>query len=223
MCSEFRKEQQRNSEIIEDQLKDNCIIVMFFDTNAGVWNDPSTRSLQKLNKETMTRGGVKQRVSIANLIKIDNMREIGSIVTDRLNIGESVKDTTLGTIGILKLRHGLSNIGTSYLCRTIVDELTEQFKQTDAIQNTAVQEGLNEKSISETLWRTARVRYGVITAVTKWIDTDKAFEGGSLQIRSRIVSRDFKSGDDSDLYAGTRSLEGLTSILINCIKSSTDV
>ena len=28
---------------------------------------------------------------------------------------------------------------------------------------------------------------------TKWVDTNKAFDGKSMQIRSRIVARDFKS------------------------------
>ena len=38
---------------------------------------------------------------------------------------------------------------------------------------------------------------------TKRVDTDKAFEGEPMQIRSRIVARDLKGDDRPDLYAGT--------------------
>ena len=38
---------------------------------------------------------------------------------------------------------------------------------------------------------------------TKWFDTDKAFEGEPMQIRSRMCAREFKSDDRPDLYAGT--------------------
>ena len=51
--------------------------------------------------------------------------------------------------------------------------------------------------------REAVERYGVTPIDTKWIDTDKAFEGEPMQIRSRIVAREFKSDDRPDLYAGT--------------------
>ena len=43
---------------------------------------------------------------------------------------------------------------------------------------------------------------------TKSVDTDKAFEE-SMQIRSRIVARDFKSDDRPDLYTRTHLLEAL--------------
>ena len=48
---------------------------------------------------------------------------------------------------------------------------------------------------------------------TKRIDTDKAFEGEPLQIRPRIVAREFKSDDGPDLYAGTPPLEALKSTI----------
>ena len=35
--------------------------------------------------------------------------------------------------------------------------------------------------------------------LTKWVDTDKAFEGEPMQVRSRRVAREFKSGD-SELH-----------------------
>ena len=46
------------------------------------------------------------------------------------------------------------------------------------------------------------------------VDTDKAFEGEPVHIRSRMVSREFKSGDRPDLYAGTppRALKDTMSI-----------
>ena len=47
---------------------------------------------------------------------------------------------------------------------------------------------------------------------TKWIDTE-ALEVEPIQLRSRIVAREFKSGDRSDLYAGTPPLESLKAIL----------
>ena len=37
---------------------------------------------------------------------------------------------------------------------------------------------------------------------TTWVDTDTAFQGEPMQIRSRIVAGEFKSGDGPDLYAG---------------------
>ena len=56
-------------------------------------------------------------------------------------------------------------------------------------------------------------KYGVTPIDTKWIDTDKAFEGEPMQIRSRICAREFKSDDRPDLYAGTPPLEALKAIL----------
>ena len=43
------------------------------------------------------------------------------------------------------------------------------------------------------------ITYNVTTIDTKWVDTDKALEGEPMQIRSRIVVREFKSGDRPDL------------------------
>ena len=48
---------------------------------------------------------------------------------------------------------------------------------------------------------------------TKWVDTDKAFEGEPTQIRSRMCAREFKSDDRPDLYAGTPPLEALKAII----------
>ena len=61
-------------------------------------------------------------------------------------------------------------------------------------------------------------KYGVTPIDTKWIDTDKAFEGEPMQIRSRIVAREFKSDDRPDLYAGTPPLEALKVFNIDCSK-----
>ena len=53
----------------------------------------------------------------------------------------------------------------------------------------------------------AVAKYGITLVDTKWIDTDKAFEGEPMQIRSRMCAREFKSDDRPDLYAGTPPLE----------------
>ena len=62
-------------------------------------------------------------------------------------------------------------------------------------------------------------KYGVTPIDTKWIDTDKAFEGEPMQIRSRICAREFKSDDRPDLYAGAPSVEGIEGHNINCSES----
>ena len=38
-------------------------------------------------------------------------------------------------------------------------------------------------------------KYGITPVDTKWVDTDKAFEGEPMQIRSRTCAREFKSDD----------------------------
>ena len=47
---------------------------------------------------------------------------------------------------------------------------------------------------------------------TKWVDTDKAFEGEPMQTRSRMCAREFKSDDRPDLNAGTPPLEALKAV-----------
>ena len=59
----------------------------------------------------------------------------------------------------------------------------------------------------------AVAKYGITPVDTKWIDTDKAFEGEPMQIRSRMCAREFKSDDRPDLYAGTPPLEALKAII----------
>ena len=61
-------------------------------------------------------------------------------------------------------------------------------------------------------------KYGITPVDTKWMDTDKTFEGGPIQIRSRMCAREFKSDDRPNLYAGTSPLEALkatTSVTAN--------
>ena len=66
--------------------------------------------------------------------------------------------------------------------------------------------------MSEQLWQST-------TPVdTKWADADKASEEEPMQIRSRIVAREFKSGDRPDFYAGTPPLKALKAII--CIAAS---
>ena len=59
----------------------------------------------------------------------------------------------------------------------------------------------------------AVAKYKITPVDTKWIDTDKAFEGEPMQIRSRIVAREFKSDDRPELYAGTPPLEALKALI----------
>ena len=56
-------------------------------------------------------------------------------------------------------------------------------------------------------------KYGITPVDTKWVDTDKAFEGEPMQVRSRMCARDFKSDDRPDLYAGPPPLEALKAII----------
>ena len=61
--------------------------------------------------------------------------------------------------------------------------------------------------------REAIAHYQVTPVDTRWIDTDKAFEGGPMQIRSWIVAREFTSDEWTDLNAGTPPMEALKSII----------
>ena len=58
----------------------------------------------------------------------------------------------------------------------------------------------------------AEAKYGITPVDTKWVDTDKAFEGEPTQIRSRMCAREFKSDDRPDLYAGTPPLDALKAV-----------
>ena len=57
----------------------------------------------------------------------------------------------------------------------------------------------------------AVAKYNVTPVDSKWVD--KACEVEPMQIRSRIVAREFKIGDRPDLYAGTPPLEALKAII----------
>ena len=59
----------------------------------------------------------------------------------------------------------------------------------------------------------AAEKYGITPVDTKWVDTDKAFEGEPMQFRSRMCAGEFKSDDRPDLYAGTPPLEALKAII----------
>ena len=59
----------------------------------------------------------------------------------------------------------------------------------------------------------AVTKYGITPMDTKWIDTENAFEGEPMQIRSRKCAREFKSDDRPDFYAGTPPLEALKAII----------
>ena len=59
----------------------------------------------------------------------------------------------------------------------------------------------------------AVAKCGVTPVDTKWVDTDKAFEGEPVQISSRMCARECKSDDRPDLYAGTLPLEALKAVI----------
>ena len=59
----------------------------------------------------------------------------------------------------------------------------------------------------------AVVENGITPVDTQWVDTDKAFEGEPMQIRSRSVARDFQSDDRPDLYVGIPPLHALKAII----------
>ena len=61
--------------------------------------------------------------------------------------------------------------------------------------------------------RAAVAKYNVTPVDTNWVNTDNPFEGEPTQIRSRIVAREFESGDRQDLYAGALPLEALKAII----------
>ena len=63
------------------------------------------------------------------------------------------------------------------------------------LRDLGVYEKVDEKEAIE--------KYGITPVDTKWVDTDKAFEGEPMQVRSRMCAREFKSDDRPDLYAGT--------------------
>ena len=76
------------------------------------------------------------------------------------------------------------------------------------LRDLGVYEKVDEKEAVE--------KYGVTPVDTKWVDTDKAFEGDPMQIRSRMCAREFKSDDRPDLYAGTPPLEAFEGYNIDC-------
>ena len=62
--------------------------------------------------------------------------------------------------------------------------------------------------------REAIVQYQVTPVDSTLIDTNKAFEEEPMQIRSRVVARDFKSDSRPSLYARTPPLEALEAIIL---------
>ena len=61
--------------------------------------------------------------------------------------------------------------------------------------------------------REATAQHQVTPVDTKCVDTDRAFQEEPMQIRSRLVAREFESVERPDLYAGTPPLEALKSIV----------
>ena len=59
----------------------------------------------------------------------------------------------------------------------------------------------------------AVAQYMITSVDTKWVNKDKTFEGEPMQIRSRIVAREFKSDDRPDLYVGILPLEALKAMI----------
>ena len=61
--------------------------------------------------------------------------------------------------------------------------------------------------------RSALESFKVAPVDTKWIDTNKPFEEEPMQIRSRLVEREFESKTRPDLHAGTAPMEERKAIL----------
>ena len=61
--------------------------------------------------------------------------------------------------------------------------------------------------------RAAVAKYNVTPVDTKWVDIDRAFEGEPMQIRSRMVAKEFTSGDGPDLHAGLPPMEVVRAII----------
>ena len=61
--------------------------------------------------------------------------------------------------------------------------------------------------------REAIAKYQLTPIDTQWIDTDKASQGEPMQMRSRIIAREFKNEDRPDVCAGTPPLEALKCII----------
>ena len=59
----------------------------------------------------------------------------------------------------------------------------------------------------------AVAQYKITPVDTKWVDTNKSIEEEPMQIRSRVVAREFKSDDRPDLYAVIFLLEALKAIM----------
>ena len=85
------------------------------------------------------------------------------------------------------------------------DEKQAREQELKCLRELGVIERVNE--------HTAVAKYNVTSIDTKWVDTDKAFEWEPMQIRSRIVAREFESGDRPDLNAGTPPPEALNAII----------
>ena len=71
--------------------------------------------------------------------------------------------------------------------------------------------------------RAAVAKYNVTPVDTKWVDTDKGFEEEPMQIRSRIVDREFKSGDRNRLVCRDSSAGSSESFHIRCCESQSRV
>ena len=48
---------------------------------------------------------------------------------------------------------------------------------------------------------------------TRWLDTNKPYEEEPMQIRSRLVAREFECGITQDMHAGTPPMEARKAIL----------
>ena len=109
----------------------------------------------------------------------------------------------------------LARVGEESVLLKCFDDITGKELPWQAVKQAREKElkYLRELGVYEANERTAVSKYNVTPVDTKWVDTGKAFEEEPMQIRPRLVAREFKNGDRPDLHAGTLPLEALKAII----------
>ena len=151
-------------------------------------------------------GGVK----VGELVKKIQMNET--------KVGKVWRSVTVGQEEYLKPEQDamLAEAGEEDGFIKCFDDITGKEQPWQAVKRAREKElkYLRELGVYEKVHERAAVaKYNVTPVDSKWVDTDKTFEGEPMQIRSRSVAREFKSGDRPDLHAETHPLEALNAII----------
>ena len=206
MCNAALREFLR---ISKDQMGERSVVVIVLSKRSTIWRKTSMRTL--IREEQLRYIDVEEMRVVTNdrhmaeQIKTDKME---SVVMNGSKVGKfgkidgkqnlksivmnGVKSGKVGKLENCKSDEGMLSQSEERLCRSIIKGLV-------------VYEKVEEKEAVE--------KYGVTPVDTKWVDTEKAFEGKPMQIRSRMCAREFKIDDRPDLYAGTPPLEALKAII----------